>query len=391
MLKRVLSMLLIVSMMSMACNPASGFAQTTELNTLSFRGMNDPALLPYIEDTLYDVLVSSLDSDQYFIENVSALYISQEYLDELAYNSQTNIFFGFTLAELDEQFQGEKYVFTMSSEGNTTVEPFAVYDDTYKKVIRNVAVGTGVILVCVTVSVVSGGVGVPEAVSMIFSAAAKTGMACAVSGGVFGSVSAGIVTGIQTGDMDAALKAAALSGSEGFMWGAISGTIVGGVDEAVAVKALKGATQNGLTLKEAAVIQKESGYPIDVIKGFKNMDQYNICKEAGLKPQMLNGKTMLIRSIDLDFTDEFGQTNLQRMQQGLAALDPATGASYELHHIGQKMDSTLAILTKAEHMQNGNNLIWHELGKSSSIDRDQFTPESAVIWKSLAQLMIGGN
>ena len=161
-----------------------------------------------------------MDSDEYFVENVSAIYISQEYIDELAYNSQANIYFGYTLQELSEQFQGKKYVFTLGDDGSTIVTEFEEYDDTYDRALKNVAIGTGVILVCVTVSLVTGGLGAP-AVSMIFAASAKTGTVMALSGGAMGGISAGIVTGVQTGDMEQALKAAALAGSEGYKWGAI--------------------------------------------------------------------------------------------------------------------------------------------------------------------------
>lgn len=46
-----------------------------------FRRMGDAALLPYLENSLYEQLVSDLDSGDYFVENVQAVYISQEYLD----------------------------------------------------------------------------------------------------------------------------------------------------------------------------------------------------------------------------------------------------------------------------------------------------------------------
>lgn len=344
-----------------------------------FSGMNDPAPLQYIEDDLYENLVTSLDSDEYFVENVQAVYISQEYLDEIAYNSQSNVFFGFTLAELEAQFSGERYVFTLGDDGTTQVQPFEDYDDTYDRILHNIAVGTGVILICVTVSVVTGGAA--PAVSMIFAMSAKTATVAGVSGGLLGGVASGIVTGIQTHDWDAALKAAALTGSENFKWGTITGAIGGGASEAMA---LKGATLNGLTMNEAAIIQRESGYPIDVIKQFANMDQYYICKEAGLTRQLINNKISLIRDIDLAFTDEHGLTNLERMRRGLAALDPATGQAYELHHIGQQMDSTLAILTKAEHMQNGNNKIWHLFEGASEIDRPMFDKQRQAFWKALA-------
>ena len=379
-MKRMVSLLLMLSLLGTLLLPGFAAAESQP----DFRGLNDPALLPFIEDTLYAQLVGTLNSEDYFVENVSAVYISQEYLEELAYNSQANVFFGFTLDELEAQFQGEKYIFTLGDDGKTAVEPWTDYVDPYEQVIGNVAVGTGVILVCVTVSAVTGGA---PACSMIFAVAAKTGALGAVSGGVLGGVSAGIVTGIQTGDMDAALQAAVVAGSEGFKWGAITGAISGGAGEAVA---LKGATINGLTMNQAAMIQKESGYPLDVIKGFASMEQYDICRNAGLSSQMVNGKTALVRSVDPDFVDELGRTNLQRMQQGLAALDPATGQAYQLHHIGQDPGSTLAILTEAEHMQGGNNLIWHELEGASRIDRVAFKTQRESFWKSFAEICLSG-
>lgn len=384
-MKRMASLLLMLSLLGTLFLPGFAVAESQP----DFKGLNDPSLLPYIEDTLYAQLVGTLNSEDYFVENVSAVYISQEYLEELAYNSQANVFFGFTLDELEAQFQGEKYIFTLGDDGKTAVEPWTDYVDPYERVIGNVAVGTGVILVCVTVSAVTGGA---PACSMIFAVAAKTGALGAVSGGVLGGVSAGIVTGIQTGDMDAALQAAVVAGSDGFKWGAITGAISGGAGEAVALKGatLKGAPMKHLTMNQGARMQSESHYPLDVIKGFTRMEQYDICRNAGLSPQMVNGKTALVRSVDPDFVDELGRTNLQRMQQGLAALDPTTGQAYQLHHIGQNPNSTLAILTEAEHMQGGNNLIWHELEGASRIDRVAFKTQRESFWKSFAEICLSG-
>lgn len=382
-MKKFLSVVLVCALL-LGCAPLQGFA-AGETDIPDFQDLDDPALLQYVEDDVYSELVDSLDSDEYFVENVSAVYVSNEYLEELAFNSQSNIFFGYTLEELDEQFQGTRYVFTLAEDGSTGVEPFGAYDDTYERVIKNVAVGAGVILLCVTVSVVTAGSA--PAVSMIFAASAKTGTAFALSSGGLGGVSAGVVKGIQTGDFDEAIKAGALAGSEGFKWGAISGAVGGGATEAIG---LKGATLNGLTMNEAATIQKESKYPLDVIKEFASMDQYNICKDAGLATRMVDGKAALVRNIDLNFTDELGRTNLERMQQGMAALDPKTGLSYQLHHVGQRQDSTLAILTEAEHMQGGNNLIWHLWEGESQIDRVAFAAQRQSFWKSTAKLLVEG-
>lgn len=207
-----------------------------------FYGMNDPALLQYIEDTVYTGLVEEFSSEDYVIENVDAIYYSEDYLQEVAYNSKANIFFGYTLAELDEQFQGERYVFTLGDDGTTIVTPFEDYDDTYDKVIKNVAIGTGVILVCVTVSVVTGGVG-GAPVSMIFAASAKNGAIMALSFGGLSAVAAGAIKGIQTHDKDQALKAAVLQGSESFKWGAIFGAIAGGLSEANSLRNAAKASQ----------------------------------------------------------------------------------------------------------------------------------------------------
>lgn len=206
------------------------FAEDVEPN---FATLSDPSLLQYVEDNIYSDLVARFDSEDYIVERVNAVYVSEEYLEEVAYNSKSNVYFGYTLEEWDAQFEGTRYIFSLGENGETVVEEFAEYDDTYDRVIKNVAIGTGVILVCVTVSVVSGGVGAPAAVSMIFASAAKTGTVYALSSGTISAVATGTITGIQTGDFEEAKKAAALAGSEGFKWGAITGIITGGATKAV--------------------------------------------------------------------------------------------------------------------------------------------------------------
>lgn len=199
----------------------------------NFSSLGDSSLLQYVEDNVYSDLNAQFDSEDYIVEDVNAVYVSEEYLEEVAYNSKSNVYFGYTLEELDNQFQGTRYIFSLGKNGETIVEESVGYDDTYEQVIKNVAIGTGVILVCVTVSVVSGGIGAPAAVSMIFATAAKSGTVYALSSGTISAAAAMIITGIQTGDFEEAKKAAALAGSEGFKWGAISGVIIGGAAEAV--------------------------------------------------------------------------------------------------------------------------------------------------------------
>lgn len=358
-----------------------------------FTGLNDYQLRRYVEDVLYSELISSLDSDKYYVENVSAIYVSQEYIDEITYNSKSNIYFGYTLEEIDAQFQGTRYVFTLGEDGDTVVQPFEEYDDTYEQIIKNVSIGTGVILFCVTVSVVTAGVGAP-AIGLIFATAAKTGTIMALSSATLGGVAAGVVTGIETGDMSQALKAAELAASDGYKWGAIIGAVTGGVSEGInyanAITALRGSSLQ-LTTQEAATIQMQTGYPAEIISQFHSMEEFKIFQDAGLKAQMINGELALVRKdIDLyNIVDEMGRNNLTRMQNGLTPIgidDAGKVFKYELHHIGQEADATLAILTTAEH----DNAVLHGFKAVSEIDRSAFDVVRKHFWKTMAQFLTEG-
>jgi hypothetical protein len=76
------------------------------------------------------------------------------------------------------------------------------------------------------------------------------------------------------------------------------------------------------------------------------------------------------------------------MLKGNAALD-SSGHAYELHHIGQRQDSPLAVLTKEQHMSHGHNCILHVCGAKSEsrIGREVFGKEREEFWKSLAQAL----
>ena len=348
------------------------------LEQSEYNDISDPVFLEYYEDLLYEDIVTSLDSDKYFVEDVETVFVSKEYVDELQYNSMSNIYFGYTLDEIQEQFTGSKFVFALGDDGQTAFKEFEKYEeDNFEQVIKNAVTGAGVILVCVTVSVIAGASGA-TAVSMIFAVSAKTGTAVAVSDAVISGVSTGIVKGRETGDFDEAMDAAMLSASEGFKWGAITGCATGGAVETFTL--IKGAKY--LSLNEVALIQKESGYPASVIKQFHNMDEYKVFKNANLKTEMICDKLALVRDdIDLDYIapNSGGKTNLELMQNGNAPFD-STGKRYQLHHIGQENDGTLAILTESEH----HNASLHGYKESSKIDRDTFDKIRKEFWKAMA-------
>ena len=363
----------------------SNSTTATEAQNLNYTSLNDPELLQYVKDTVYTDVVEGLNSEKYFVENVDTVYVSKEYLDELSYNSQENVYFGYTLSDITSEWGDTKYIFTVDDNGQTTVQAFEEYDDTYDKAIRNVAIGTGVILVCVTVSVVTGGVGAAPAISVIFAASAKTGAAMALSSGVIGGAATAITCGIEGKSLDDTLKETTLSASEGFMWGAIGGAVTGGAGKAIT---LKGATLNGLTMNEAAQIQKESKYPLDLIKSMHSMEEYEVYKNAGVKSITVNGESMLIRK-DLDIAsvvDDMGRTNLERMQEGLAALDK-DGHAYELHHIGQRTDSPLAILTRKEH---DNNVLHWNTNTDNPSSQSGWSSQKRKFWEAIAKMIEDG-
>lgn len=350
-----------------------------------YTSLNDTDLLAHVEDLVYRDTVSALNSADYLVSDVSAVYVSKEYLEELDYNSQSNIYFGYTLDELDAQFQGKRYVFTLGDNGKTIVQPLETIDDnSTETMLKNVAIGTGVILVCVTVSSVT--VSSAPAISVILAVSAKTGAIGALSGGAMSGIPAGVIRGIETGNVEEALKTAAMKGSEGFKWGAISGALVGGAKEAAAIKSI---TQSGLTMNQAAAIQQRSHWPAETISELHSIEEYNVYEKAGLKPVMVNGKTALVQDIDLNFVSELPDgtvvTNLERMQKGYAPIDPATEKAYQLHHIGQKSDGTLAILKEAEHQ--GNSSILNIVGKDSEIDRYAFGKTRKEFWQYLGNVV----
>lgn len=117
-----------------------------------FERMDDPKLLRYLEDTIYLDLVSNLDSADYFVENIKAIYISKEYLEETAYNSLDNIYFGYKISEFDEPFEESKYIFTLGEDGTTIVKMFEEYDDTYERLLQNIVSDAGVIIIHIIIS-----------------------------------------------------------------------------------------------------------------------------------------------------------------------------------------------------------------------------------------------
>lgn len=121
----------------------------------------------------------------------------------------------------------------------------------------------------------------------------------------------------------------------------------------------------------------------EALKGASDAEK-TIYEEAGLEKTVINNREVLVRTdIDYNAKDQFGRTNLERMEQGLAPL--VDGQPVELHHVGQEMDSPLAELTRTEHRGEGNYSVLHEAGKESTINRNVFNAEKEAHWKARAE------
>ena len=143
-----------------------------------------------------------------------------------------------------------------------------------------------------------------------------------------------------------------------------------------------------------AIIKEETGWSDEIIDNIKNMKQYEILKDAGLVEVEINGRKCLIKeNIDLDYEDEDGITNRERMARGLAPLDSKTGKPIELHHLGQKVDSPLVELTEEEHRtgeyEGGkkNQSLWHDNTINTEVhgEGNTWDYERKAYWKERAE------
>ncbi len=222
---------------------AEGEEYTLEELAAGYSDPSDADFLTLTANAMQAGLEDQIDTSQYYVEGVAARYISQEYLDELAYNSQSNIYFGYTLEELDAEFQGTRYVFDLGEDGQTEVHEFEAYTDEYAQmagqIASDVAVGTGVIMLCAVLAPVTASLGAPAPVVAFFYFAATqtpTIATIALTSAALGGALSGVMTGISTGSVTEGLKAAATGAANDFKWGAVIGAVTGGAVGPVVTK-----------------------------------------------------------------------------------------------------------------------------------------------------------
>ena len=75
------------------------------------------------------------------------------------------------------------------------------------------------------------------------------------------------------------------------------------------------------------------------------------------------------------------------MKKGYTPIDSSTGKAFQLHHINQDPNGTLAILKIKEHL--GNSKLLNTVGKKSEIDRPEFEIIKKSFWKTYAKICSG--
>ena len=137
------------------------------------------------------------------------------------------------------------------------------------------------------------------------------------------------------------------------------------------------------------VIKEETGWSDEIVDSIRDEGEYGVYKNADLKEGTVNGKQCLQREIDPSFKDDFGRTNMERMQNGLSPYDAKSGEKLELHHMVQKADSPFPELRENIDHGDGNHRVLHEF-KSESWRHEPgsesaYASQRTEYWKTRAQ------
>ena len=176
----------------LACSSANNQNQENSKTKYTNTRINN---VEEVDKSNLSYLVSeSLENSKYpvLVEDIAIQTMSQEYYEELEFNSQENIYFGHNESQLLQMFDTAKYSFTVNSNGKTIVglDSDLFKEDYLTKAMKNVVIGSGVIIVCASVSVVlSGGATTPMAIMIV---AGQLTTEAALASAISGVVTAGI-------------------------------------------------------------------------------------------------------------------------------------------------------------------------------------------------------
>lgn len=145
--------------------------------------------------------------------------------------------------------------------------------------------------------------------------------------------------------------------------------------------------QNMLKELDKALVKEISPYSNEINEFIKNPNELKVYENANLEESIVNDRLVLkTNEINPNLIDSFGRTNIERMEKGLSPIDES-GNSYNLHHIGQKMNSPLAELTQHEH--NIYDKILHDKTIKTEIHNDtnelNWSKERKKHWQTRAK------
>ena len=124
-----------------------------------------------------------------------------------------------------------------------------------------------------------------------------------------------------------------------------------------------------LTDEEKLKIKEETGWSDEIIDHIKDMNQYEIYKNADLHEEEINGRKCLVKDIDMDYVDpKTGMTNRERLShkpRPLSPIDSKTGEKIELHHMGQDFDGPFAELCENSEHGDGKHSVLHDVNSES--------------------------
>ncbi|HFI0239414.1 TPA: HNH/ENDO VII family nuclease [Streptococcus suis] len=139
------------------------------------------------------------------------------------------------------------------------------------------------------------------------------------------------------------------------------------------------------------ILAQVHGFPKELAKDIYNHQELKHYVDIGMRAvqfgQKENGEPRFcLVPKDLSFdtvVDSQGRTNAERLQSGLLPIKD--GQPLEVHHIGQKNDGHYALLTKEEHIKNGNKEMLHKPGKSDVDHGIDFARDKRSIAKVLME------
>lgn len=201
-------------------------AQETVQTTEDNRKISDAGFVENLQDSVYNLIVDDLDesgnTQQVEVKEVKAVYLSKEYIEQYSFNSKETKFFGSTLGELEAKFGDQKYVFDIDENGKTVCHAVNDFDNTFEQVSEVALLGTGVILISVTIACASGA----APVTALVACTGPTASAITANAPQIAVLAASSAVAIfDNGDVGDAAKDIAFDTGSDFIMQAIGGTV----------------------------------------------------------------------------------------------------------------------------------------------------------------------